>query len=106
MYKFFVFCPRDEKVIELVISAAASAGAGTVGNYTHCSFIIEGKGTWKPEEGAKPTVGKIGQLSTEEEVKIEMECSKEKMSDIIEAIKKVHPYDKIAIDAISIDRFE
>jgi hypothetical protein len=106
MYKFFVFAPRDEKIIFEIIDAAAKAGAGAVGKYTHCAFITEGHGTWYPLPGAEPTVGKIGELSKEEEVKIEMECPKEKMQDVSEAIRKVHPYDKITIDAISIERFE
>lgn len=106
MYKFVVFCPRDEKVIEEIINAATEAGAGTVGNYTHCAFVTEGYGTWYPLPGAEPTVGKVGELSKEEEVKIEMECPKEKMQEVFEAVRKVHPYDKISLDAVIIERFE
>ena|SRR3989344_2605340 len=106
MYKFVVFCPRDEKVIEAIINAASQAGAGTVGKYTHCAFIMEGYGTWYPLPGAEPTIGKVGELSKEEEVKIEMECPKEKMQEVFEAVRKAHPYDKISIDAVSIERFE
>ena len=40
------------------------------------------------------------------EVKIEMECPKEKMQEVINAVKKVHPYDKFTIDAMEIKRFE
>ncbi len=106
MYKFFVFSPRDNNVIQAIIDAATQAGAGKVGNYSHCAFITEGMGTWLPLPGANPTVGKLGELATEDEVKIEMECAKDKMQDVVDAIKKVHPYDKIAIDAIAIARFE
>ena len=106
MYKFFVFCPRDDKVIWGIINAAAKAGAGIVDNYTHCAFITDGFGTWLPQPGAKPTIGKIGKLSKEEEVKIEMECPKEKIPAVFAAIRKVHPYDKISLDAVSIERFE
>lgn len=106
MYKFFIYCPRDEKIIEEIINAAVKAGAGTVGKYTHCAFITEGYGTWYPLPGAKPAIGKVGELSKEEEVKIEMECPKEKMQDVFDSVRTVHPYDKISIDAISIERFE
>lgn len=106
MYKFFIFCPRDEKIIQAIIDAATKAGAGTVGNYTHCAFITEGKGTWWPQPGAQPAIGKVGELSAEEEVKIEMECQKEKMHAVFEAVRKVHPYDKISLDAVEISRFE
>ena len=106
MYKFFIFAPRDPGIIAKIIDAATQAGAGTVGIYTHCAFVTEGYGTWLPLPGAKPTIGQVGNLSKEEEVKIEMECLKEKMLQVFEAIRKVHPYDKIAIDAVEITRFE
>lgn len=92
--------------LEAIINAAAEKGAGVVGNYTHCAFVTEGYGTWMPQKGAKPTSGKIGHLSKEEEVKIEMECYKEDLRYIFDAIRKVHPYDKIAIDVVEIKRFE
>lgn len=106
MYKFFVFAPKDEIIINKIIDAAAKAGAGIVGNYSHCAFVTEGYGTWYPQPGAKPTIGKVGHLSKEGEVKIEMECPKEKMKEVFEAIRKIHPYDKITTDAVEIERFE
>ncbi len=106
MYKFFIFCPRDETIIQTIIDAATKAGAGTVGNYTHCAFITGGKGTWFPQPGATPAIGKVGKLSAEEEVKIEMECPKDKMKAVFEAVRAVHPYDKISLDAVEIERFE
>ena len=106
MYKFFVFSPRDEKVIYETIDTATKAGAGIVGRYTHCAFITAGHGTWHPLPDSKPTIGKVGELSKEEEVKIEMECPKEKMKEVFEAIRKVHPYDQISLDAVAIERFE
>lgn len=106
MYKFTIFAPKDEKVIEAIINAAANAGAGVIGNYTHCAFVTEGHGVWKPQPGSKPTSGKVGHLSKEPEVKIEMECEKDDMSYVFDAIRKVHPYDKITIDAVEIKRFE
>ncbi len=105
MYKFIIFAPKDIKIIQSIIAAAAKAGAGIVGNYTHCSFVTEGYGTWYPKPGAKPTIGKVGELSREEEVKIEMECPKEKMKEVFAAVKKVLPYDKFTIDAVEIERF-
>ena len=106
MYRFYVFCPRKEIIIQKIINAAADAGAGVVGDYTHCAFITKGYGTWYPLPGTQPTIGKVGKLSKADEVKIEMECPKDKIKEVINAVKKVHPYDKIAIDAVSIERFE
>lgn len=106
MYKFFIFAPKDEKIIQSIIDAATKAGAGTIGNYTHCSFVTEGYGTWFPLPGSKPFLGEVGKFCREEEVKIEMECPEEKMKEVFEAVKKVHPYEKFTIDAVEIIRFE
>ena len=106
MYKLIIFAPLDEKIIQSIIDVAAKAGAGTIGNYTRCSFVTQGYGTWFPLPGAKPSIGKVGELSKEKEVKIEMECPEEKIQDVLEAVKKVHPYDKFTIDAFEIKRFE
>lgn len=100
--KFFVFCPNDKEVIGKVIAAASSAGAGKIGNYSECAFITLGKGHWKSEEGANPHIGKVGEISEIEEVKIEMECMEEQASGVVESIKKVHPYESVVIDFVEI----
>lgn len=101
--KFFVFCPNDEKVITDVINAASEAGAGIIENYTHCAFIAPGFGNWKSEEGANPTIGEIGTISREAEVKIEMECPEEVAKNVKLAIKKVHPYETAVIDFVKLE---
>lgn len=106
MYKFFIFSPNDTEIIFKIIDAAASAGAGVVGKYSHCAFITQGEGTWIPMEGSEPLIGEIGQFTKAGEVKIEMECPKEKMQSVTDAVKLVHPYDKISLDAVEITRFE
>ncbi len=35
-----------------------AAGAGRIGNYSHCSFSVEGSGSFKAGEGAQPSKGK------------------------------------------------
>lgn len=100
MYKLFVFCPDDEKTIFSIIDAAANAGAGVLGNYTHTCFFTKGTGNWKSEEGSNPTIGKVGEFSHEPEVRIEMICPEEKARDVKKAIIKVHPYEEPEIDFV------
>lgn len=106
MLKFFVFAPDDEAVIKQIIDAAAEAGAGKIGNYSHCSFVTKGHGMWKSLEGANPHIGQVGEFSKEPEVKIEMECTEQQMPAVKAAIEKVHPYETVVIDAIEIKRYE
>jgi hypothetical protein len=100
--KFFVFCPDDKEIVNKVIMAATLAGAGKIGNYSECAFITRGRGHWKSEEGAHPTIGKVGEVSEIDEVKIEMECPMEQARVVVDAIKKVHPYESVVIDFVEL----
>ena len=85
-------------MIERLIDVASQAGAGVMGKYSHCAFITKGVGTWKSEKGAHPFIGKVGETSTETEVKIEMICFTDSITDVVRAIREVHPYEEPAID--------
>ena len=102
-YKFYVFCPDDEIVIADVINAATKAGAGIIGNYTHCAFIQKGRGNWKAGKGSNPAIGKVGKMTRIDEVKIEMECPAEKAKAVEKAIKEVHPYEEVVIDFVRLE---
>lgn len=78
--------------------AIGNADGGKIGNYTHCSFSIKGIGRFKPEEGANPTIGKLGKLEQVAEERIEVTCEQNKLKNVIQAIRKVHPYEEPAID--------
>ena len=106
MYKFFVFAPRDQKIIRSIIDAASNAGAGKIGKYNKCAFVTEGIGTWIAEEDAHPTLGKAGQLENIKEVKIEMQFPDEKLSQVIKAVKAAHPYEEIVIDVVRLENHE
>lgn len=96
MYKVVVFVPvgnADElrKVI-------GDAGAGHIGNYSHCSFSSRGTGRFTPEEGSKPSIGEIGKPQHVEEERIEFVCEKELLPKVLEAIRGAHPYEEPATE--------
>jgi len=104
LLKIQVFCPRAEAdKIRLVI---AEAGGGRMGNYSHCAFVSEGLGYFKPLKGSHPAIGAIGQIEEVEELKIEFICGRDKAKEIIAAIKKVHPYEEPAIDIFELLELE
>ena len=72
-------------------------------NYTNCSFSSKGIGRFKPEAGANPTIGEVGKLESVEEERIEMMCPKEVLTNVIAAIKRVHPYEEVALDIYPLD---
>ncbi|MEM7128779.1 MAG: NGG1p interacting factor NIF3 [Chloroflexota bacterium] len=101
-YKIFVYAPDIEKTITQIISAAAEAGAGQIGNYSHCAFVHKGWGQWKTGEGATPYHGTVGEVSRMDEVKIEMRCPAECASVVKQAIIDVHPFEEVTIEFIGL----
>ncbi len=99
--KIVVFVPETHT--DIVREAMGKAGAGKIGNYTHCTFSSKGIGRFKPEEGAHPHIGEIGKFEEVIEERIETICSKEKLEEVIKAIKEVHPYEEIALDVYPLE---
>lgn len=92
-----------EKYADAVRRAMGKAGAGKIGNYSFCSFSVKGEGRFLPQKGAKPAIGKIGQLEKVKEEKIEARCSRSKLKEVIKAIRKIHPYEEPIIDISSLE---
>lgn len=103
-YKIVVYVPESgaDKLRETI----GNAGAGKIGNYSHCTFTIKGTGRFKPLEGANPTIGEVGRPEEVAEDRIETVCEADKLSDVLKAIKDVHPYEEPATDVYLIETFE
>lgn len=95
LLKVVVFVPLTH--IDVVRQAIGDAGAGRIGNYSHCTFSSVGKGRYKPLEGAKPAIGEVGKYEEVEEERVEFVCPKDKVKTVIKAIKRVHPYEEVAL---------
>ena len=96
LVKLVVFVPEENA--DEVRKTLGTAGAGKIGNYSFCSFSIKGTGRFLPEKGANPAIGKVGDIESVAEERIEVACEKSQVKDIIEAIKAVHPYEEVVID--------
>lgn len=99
-YKLVVFVPV--KSVNKVSNAVFAAGAGAIGNYSHCGFAAEGKGSFLPLKGAKPAIGKKGKLEKVTEVRLETIVPAGKLDACIAAMKKAHPYEMPAFDVFKI----
>jgi len=82
--------------VDAVRTAMARAGAGTIGEYTHCSFEVLGSGTFMPGEGARPRVGTRGTLERVTECRLEKVCSAANLPAVVAAIRAAHPYEEPA----------
>ncbi len=98
--KLVVFVPESHH--QAVLDALFNAGAGHIGNYSNCSFNLEGTGTFKGNADTNPFLGKPGELSREKEIRIETVFELNNESRIISALLKTHPYEEVAYDIYAI----
>ncbi len=83
--------------INRVLEALGNAGAGRVGEYTHCSFVTEGVGRFTASLNASPAVGRSGQSSVVQEQCIQTWCDRAQVSTVVRAIRAAHPYEEPVI---------
>ncbi|RRN77979.1 Nif3-like dinuclear metal center hexameric protein [Pseudoxanthomonas sp. SGD-10] len=94
--KIVVFVPVTHK--EAVKDALFAAGAGNIGNYSECSFELDGKGSFKANEDADPFVGEKNERHIEDEVRLEVIYQETKEKKLIATLLDVHPYEEVAYD--------
>lgn len=94
--KIVTFVPAAD--VDKVRGALASAGAGTIGNYTVCSFMTPGTGTFLGSAKSKPMVGRAGELESTPEVRLEMVLPSRAVPLALELLKRFHPYEEVPVD--------
>jgi len=99
-FKLITFVPKND--LAKVSNAIFAAGAGTIGNYSNCSFATPGMGTFKPLAGSKPAIGKKGKLEKVLEIRLESIVPGEKLNAVLAAMKKAHPYETPAYDVVQL----
>jgi hypothetical protein len=77
-----------------LLDAMAAAGAGQLGEYTHCSYANDGVGRFKPSAAANPMLGEKETINEVPEVRLETICPREKVKQVITAIRTAHPYEE------------
>jgi len=100
MCKLVVFVPSTH--MEVVRRAISEAGAGHVGNYSHCTFSSTGTGSFLPLDGTQPFIGSPGVLEYVEEVRLETIMPEKKSRRVLKAMLNVHPYEEVAYDLYSL----
>ncbi|MDQ1246828.1 MAG: hypothetical protein QG597_1196 [Actinomycetota bacterium] len=98
--KWVVFVPPSDA--EALRSALFDAGAGQLGDYSHCSWSVAGAGQFLPEEGASPTIGNVGAVERVAEDRVEVIASARIRARVLAALRAAHPYEEPAFDVISL----
>ncbi|WP_066495402.1 Nif3-like dinuclear metal center hexameric protein [Abyssisolibacter fermentans] len=99
--KIIVYVPTTHA--EALREKLNEAGAGDIGNYSHCSFTTEGIGTFMPKENTNPFIGEVNRLEKVNEAKIETIIHKTALNNIIDIILKNHPYEEPAYDIYQLE---
>jgi dinuclear metal center YbgI/SA1388 family protein len=92
--KLTVFVPIDHS--GALLDALAGAGAGQIGNYSHCSFTVAGQGTFRPNAQANPYLGQAGELERVAENRIEVVFPGHLEGAVLAAMRQAHPYEEVA----------
>lgn len=100
--KLVVFVPETH--VEEVRVAISTAGAGWIGNYSHCTFSTNGTGTFLPQDGTQPFIGEVGRLEKVEEVRLETIVPEGIQGKVIKAMLKSHPYEEVAYDLYPLEQ--
>ncbi len=94
--KLVVFVPTDR--LNDVSDAMFGAGAGHIGDYSHCSYRTAGEGTFFGGETTKPAVGRQGCMETVDETRLETIVPTNVLPAVVTTMVKAHPYEEPAFD--------
>jgi dinuclear metal center YbgI/SA1388 family protein len=97
--KLVVFVPVEDA--ERLVDALAAAGAGAIGDYDRCAWTAEGSGTFRPLDGATPTRGRVGEIETVAESRVEMVVPRRRRAGVVSALRAAHPYEEPAFDLLA-----
>ncbi len=96
LQKLAVFVPHSHK--EQLLNALFAAGAGDIGQYSECSYSVDGSGTYKPGEAANPYLGEKGKRHSEPEARVEVIFPEWRQAKLVKTMKENHPYEEVAYD--------
>jgi dinuclear metal center YbgI/SA1388 family protein len=98
--KWVVYVPVENA--DAVRDAMFVAGAGHIGDYSHCSWSVTGTGQFLPHEGASPTIGSVGSVERVSEDRIEMIAPARLRGHVLAALRTAHPYEEPAFDILAL----
>ncbi|MFZ4452002.1 Nif3-like dinuclear metal center hexameric protein [Salibacterium aidingense] len=99
--KLTAFVPEDH--VETVRQALGDAGAGHIGDYSHCTFTAGGTGTFIPGDNTDPYLGTQGKMEYAAEKRMETIVPENMLPRVIKALEKAHPYEEPAYDVYPLD---
>jgi dinuclear metal center YbgI/SA1388 family protein len=94
--KIVCFVPNEN--LAAVQEAIWSAGAGVIGEYSKCSFVLDGEGSFLGSDAANPTVGQAGRLEHVAEARLEVVCPEALVPEALRRLRSAHHYEEPEYD--------
>lgn len=99
--KLNTFVPSAQ--LEAVRDALFKVGAGTIGNYSACSFYSPGTGSFKGGNDSNPTVGEKNQFREESESQLQITFATHLRGNVLKTLQNVHPYEEVAYEITTLE---
>jgi hypothetical protein len=95
LHALVVYVPKTH--CDGLLAAIGDAGAGRIGNYSHCSFAVPGTGRFTPLPGAAPFIGAVGTAEQVPEMRVECIVEEDALDAVVLALRAAHPYEEPAL---------
>lgn len=97
---YLLACYVPETHLASLKLALFQAGAGDFSNYDMACWQTKGFGQYRPIKDANPHIGELNTLETLEEYKIEIIVANDRLTQVLDALIKAHPYETPAYQLI------
>lgn len=94
--KLVLYVPADHE--QQVLNALFQSSAGIIGQYSCCTFRNAGKGSFLPANQSRPYIGRPGEISHVDEIRIETLVRKKDIAAVLSKVRSHHPYQTMAYD--------
>ncbi|MFJ5955884.1 hypothetical protein ACIQC5_07980 [Paenarthrobacter sp. NPDC092416] len=94
LHALVVYVPETHA--STLLQALGDAGAGRIGDYSHCAFTSPGTGHFTPLTGAQPFIGDVGVGEQVPETRVECVVEDDVLDAVVLALRAAHPYEEPA----------
>ncbi len=101
LFHLTTYVPLPSK--DQLLKALYEAGAGKIGEYSQCSFAVEGEGQFLPSENSQPTIGVKEEHTKVAEVQIRLIVPKHAKNRVLNALASAHPYEAAAYELVAVE---
>ncbi|WP_018344916.1 Nif3-like dinuclear metal center hexameric protein [Cytophaga aurantiaca] len=98
--KLVTFVPVADT--DKLLQGLFATGAGTIGNYSECSYTVTGTGSFKPNDQANPSIGQANTAEHVSENRIEIIYPNHLENKVVSALHAHHPYEVPAYDLVAL----